>query len=176
MAAAISGAISSPCARRKPNPAPNSQPCSSCTRITGHPASATPPSAIVSRACSPSMNGAADPPGIDSAPAAGSAIAIAQLCTGRAKPGGRMGGPGLVALKCRAAATACRSPRTSTPRWAQSSDPRSSASARRYRPLPPPALCYRASSTSRPLRACLRADSCWPSSALQAGPPHPGRD
>ena len=60
-------------------------------------------------------------------------------------------------------------------RWSQSSDPRSSASARRYRRLQPPDPCYRAASASRSSRACLRADRCWPSSAQPAGPPHPGR-
>jgi hypothetical protein len=52
---------------------------------------------------------------------------------------------------------------------------RSSASARRFRPLPPPGRRCRALSASRPLRACRPADSCWPFSSQQAGPPHPGR-
>ena len=52
-AAAISGAIWWRCARRRPCPGPSSRPCSNCARITARRASATPPSAIASRACSP---------------------------------------------------------------------------------------------------------------------------
>ena len=42
-------------------PRPNSRPCLSCAKITARPASATPPSATASRACSPSLSGAAEP-------------------------------------------------------------------------------------------------------------------